>query len=163
MTFYTLILDGNGNGIGSHFYGEVPSSLPTDEIACTEAQAATASQWIVQNGTIVAAPNTLADQAAAMLAGGIQIVCTSNSTLSGTYACDPVTLSRAGNLLAAIAAGIPLPSPTIAWADVNGNPHAFNVTEFKNLSAALLAFELQLVPLANGAPGTLPTQPVTIA
>jgi hypothetical protein len=163
VTFHALILDANGSAIGSHAYAEQPSTLPANEIACTAAQAANPGQWAVQNGVLVAATATLAEQAQAMLEAGIQIICSSDATLSGTYACDPVTVGRAGNLLAAIAANIPLPSPTIQWADINGFPHSFNVTEFKNLTAAILDFEMQLFPLANGAPGSLPSQPVTIA
>lgn len=163
MTFYTLITDGSGNAIGSHAYAVQPQSLPANEVPCTAAQAANPSGLVVTGGNIGSGVPTLAEQAGAMLAAGIQIVCTSNSALSGTYGCDMLSISRMGNLLAAIAAGITLPAPVIAWADVNGAPHGFSVAEFKNLASAILNFELQLFPIANGAPGSLPTLPVTIA
>ena len=162
MPFYALILDANGLPIGSHVYGDEPSSLPANEIACTQEQAQSPSSYKVESGGVVAAPPTLSDQANAMLAAGIQITSTSTVALSGTYACDPVTLSRAGNLLAAIAAGLAIPGGVIPWADINGAPHIFTPDQFKNCSAALLAFEMQLAPLVAGAPGTLPTLPVTI-
>lgn len=160
--FYALILDTNGLPIGSHVYGDEPSSLPANEIACTQEQAQGPSGFKVQSGQVVAVPPTLADQANAMLAAGIQIVSTGTATLSGTYACDPATLSRVGNLLAAIAAGLSIPGGVIPWADINGAPHSFTPDQFKNLATALLAFEMQLAPIAAGAPGALPTQPVTI-
>lgn len=162
MVFYALILDSSGLPIGSHVYGDEPSSLPANEIACTQEQAQDPSAYKVQSGGVVVAPPTLADQANAMLAAGIQVVSTGTPALSGTYACDSVTLSRAGNLLAAIAAGLAIPGGVIPWADINGAPHVFTPDQFKNFSAALLAFEMQLAPLSAGAPGTLPTLPVTI-
>lgn len=162
MPFYALILDANGLPIGSHVYGDEPPMLPDNEIACTPEQARAPIAYKVQGGQVVTTPPTLADQANAMLAAGIQIVSTSTASLSGTYACDPATLSRVGNLLAAIAAGLSIPGGVIPWADINGAPHSFTPDQFKNLATALLAFEMQLAPLTAGAPGELPAQPVTM-
>ena len=51
--FYALMIDSNGNGIGSHAYVEQPSSYPSNEIPCTEAQAKTPMAYQVVNGQIV--------------------------------------------------------------------------------------------------------------
>ena len=51
--FYALVIDSNGNGIGSHAYYEQPSSYPSNEIACTPAQAQTPMSYQVVNGQIV--------------------------------------------------------------------------------------------------------------
>ena len=51
--YYALTLDSNGNGIGSHAYVEEPSSYPTNEIVCTEAQAQNPTVYQVVNGQIV--------------------------------------------------------------------------------------------------------------
>lgn len=51
--FYALVIDSNGNGIGSHAYCEQPSSYPSNEIACTPAQAQTPMSYQVVNGQIV--------------------------------------------------------------------------------------------------------------
>ena len=51
--FYALIIDSNGNGMGSHAYVEEPSSYPSNEIPCTEAQAKNPMAYQVVNGQIV--------------------------------------------------------------------------------------------------------------
>ena len=51
--YYALMIDSNGNGIGSHAYVEQPSSYPSNEIPCTEAQAKTPMAYQVVNGQIV--------------------------------------------------------------------------------------------------------------
>ena len=51
--FYALILNTDGNGIGSHAYVEQPSSYPSNEVSCTEAQAKNPMAYQVVNGQIV--------------------------------------------------------------------------------------------------------------
>ena len=51
--FYALQIDSNGNGIGSHAYVEEPSSYPSNEIPCTEAQAQNPTLYQVVGGQIV--------------------------------------------------------------------------------------------------------------
>ena len=94
MTTYAMIVDGygvgspivDGYGVGSHVYGEPPATLPAGQIACTQAQAQNPSAWQVVNGSIVAKPPTLAQQAEALIAGGLTISSTSTPALNGTYA-----------------------------------------------------------------------------
>ena len=51
--YYALMIDNNGNGIGSHAYVEQPSSYPSNEVPCTEAQAKNPMAYQVVNGQIV--------------------------------------------------------------------------------------------------------------
>ena len=50
---YSIIIDSNGNGIGSHAYVEEPSSYPANEAPCTQAQAQNPSLYQVVNGQVV--------------------------------------------------------------------------------------------------------------
>ena len=50
--FYALILDSNGNGVGSHAYYEEPSSYPPNEFPCTPTQAKTPTVYRVVNGQL---------------------------------------------------------------------------------------------------------------
>ncbi len=51
--FYALVIDSNGNGIGSHAYYEQPSSYPSNEVACTQSQAQSPMAYQIVNGQIV--------------------------------------------------------------------------------------------------------------
>jgi hypothetical protein len=52
--FYALILDANGNGIGSNkYYQNQEPSYPSNEFPCTEAQAKNPTAYQVVNGKIV--------------------------------------------------------------------------------------------------------------
>ena len=52
--FYALILDANGNGIGSNkYYQNQEPSYPSNEFPCTEAQAQNPTAYQVVNGKIV--------------------------------------------------------------------------------------------------------------
>lgn len=50
---YSIIIDSNGNGIGSHAYVEEPTSYPSNEVPCTQAQAQNPSLYQVVNGQII--------------------------------------------------------------------------------------------------------------
>ena len=116
--------------------------------------------------TAPAAPAvTLATQAAAMLASGIQIPSTSTPALNGTYAVDPATYQRITGIVAAMAGGLGLPGggATFNWLDVSGVPHQFGATEFSAFAKAVMNFEYALNAIIGSNSGTLPTQPVAIA
>ena len=51
--FYALMVDANGNGVGSHSYAEDPKTYPANEVSCTQAQAQTPMAYQVANGVIV--------------------------------------------------------------------------------------------------------------
>lgn len=50
--FYALILDTNGNGIGSHAYAEAPKTYPANEAPCSQVQAQNPMLYQVANGQI---------------------------------------------------------------------------------------------------------------
>ncbi len=108
---------------------------------------------------------TLAQQAQAMLAAGMQLISTGTPALNGTYACDAATYQRVGGIIAAIGAGLGLPGGGAAfnWLDVSGNPHSFSAANFSALAKAMMDFEYTLNAIIGANSGTLPTQPVTIA
>lgn len=97
-----------------------------------------------------------------MLAAGIEIVSTGNSTLDGTYPCDSQSNSDDGNLLSAIAAGLSLPNGVAVRIDTSGNPHAFPPDDFKNYCQEKLNFIQTLTTIIGTHGGALPTLPVTI-
>jgi hypothetical protein len=122
--------------------------------------------WTYSAGTFAApvAPTlNLAQQAAAMLVAGIQIISTATPALNATYPCDPATNNDDGNILSAIAAGLSLPGGIAVRLDVTGVPHAFAVADFKNLCQAKLSFQLTLNTIIGSNAGTLPAQPFDIA
>jgi len=117
--------------------------------------------WLAAGNTPTPLPApTLAQQAAAITS--VAVVSTSTPALSSTYGCDPASLQRVANTLSAIAADLSFATTTIPWPDVSGTAHTFSVTQFKSLAQALLLYEQALAPLIAGAPGSLPTVPLTI-
>lgn len=109
-----------------------------------------------------APPPTNAQQAAAMLANGIEIVSSGNSSLDGTYPCDARSNSDDGNLLSAITAGLSLPGGVAVRIDTSGNPHAFPPADFKNYCQAKLIFQQQLNTIMGTNSGSFPVQPTVI-
>lgn len=108
-------------------------------------------------------PLTLAQQAAAMLAAGIQIVSYGNPNLNGTYPCDAATNNEEAGLLAAIAAGLDLPNGVAVRVDIAGTPHGFVPVDFRNFCQAKLAYVQQLRTIIGSGQGTLPQQPTEIS
>ena len=53
MTYYALILDSNGNGIGPASYVEEPATYPANQFPCTAAQAAQPTLWSLVSGALV--------------------------------------------------------------------------------------------------------------
>ena len=107
-------------------------------------------------------PPTLAQQAAIMLARGIQIVSTANPQLSGVYPCDQTTSNQESGLLAAISAGLQLPMGVAVRVDTSGNPHAFPQPDFLNYCQAKMFFTQQLTTVMGTNQGVLPEQPTWI-
>jgi hypothetical protein len=103
---------------------------------------------------------TLAQQLAAALAAGCQIVSTGTPALNGTYAADAETLLNLVGVETSLTAGQGFPpggATTIAWFDASGAPHTFTAAAFTNFADAMRDF---CFALDNA---TLPTQPATIA
>lgn len=122
--------------------------------------------WYVSGGTLVAytsqPPETLTEQASAMLMAGIMIVSTGTQALNGTYPCDSASDQRESGILSAISAGLSLPNGVAVVVDTAGNPHVFTPNDFKNYCQAKMEFKQALMTVMGNNTGTLPTLPVTI-
>ena len=123
--FYALVLDSNGNGIGSHAYAEEPSSYPTTEIACSQTQAQNPMMYQVVNGQIVA--SLTASQAAqitlirnaANLAKTAPMSFTNGAGNTSSFPMDPVHQTEyLGAYSAFVLGGETLPSG-FGFEDVN--------------------------------------------
>ena len=80
--FYALMIDSNGNGMGSHTYVEEPSSYPSNEIPCTEAQAKNPMAYQVVNGQIVESLSYAKSSQIALLHSSCQSAITGGFTSS---------------------------------------------------------------------------------
>jgi len=162
--FYFLVLDANGNVIGSHAYTENQSSPPSNEIACTQAQALDPASWAVVNGAVVAATPSLAQQATTLVNSGIIITSVGTSSLNGTYAVDPTSISHfMAEFLSLVATSAFCDgSQSVAWPDTTGGLHTFTVAQFKPFALAASAFVAGALKCINGSSTTLPPATVTI-
>ena len=97
--FYALMIDNNGNGIGSHAYQEEPSSYPSNEISCTLAQAQSPMAYQVVNGQIVESLSYAKTSQIALLRTACQSAITGGFTSSAlgsayNYPSDPTSQSN---------------------------------------------------------------------
>ena len=137
--FYALIIDSNGNGMGSHAYVEEPSSYPSNEIPCTEAQAKNPMAYQVVNGQIVESlPYTKTSQIA-LLQSAFQKAEQSPASLTlasgvtASFGMTPHDWSKIIGLESKyVAKGTALPSG-YQIPDVNGTLQAVTVTDIENL------------------------------
>ena len=146
-------------------------NMPSGATALTDAQYAAIPNLALVNGqvTIVTPqgpqPPSLAQQAAAELAGGITITSTSTSSLNGTYSLSGDAQQNINAIVTYILANGDFPgnSATYTYLDQSGAPHVFpNTQAFKSFAtaAANLVSELKTVQLTNS--GTLPPETATI-
>ena len=113
---YALVLDANGNGIGSHAYAEQPSALPTNEFPCTQAQAQTANGWALVNGALVESLAYARTVQIATLGGACGAAITSGFTSSalGSAHTYPSGLTDQANLAANVVSSL-LPGLSSTW------------------------------------------------
>ena len=117
MTYYALILDSNGNGIGAHSYVEEPASYPSNEIACTQAQAQTPAAWQVVNGSLVQSLTyAQATQSALIKQGFNNAVAAIPFTINGVnYTLDAAQTKQAADMAIVVAANNAVNHPVL-WA-----------------------------------------------
>ncbi len=136
----------------------------------------TSAQWAVQTGVYVSGgkivtgtpptpPPTLAQQAAALIAGGITITSTGTPGLDGVYACDATAQSNLQAVQTYILTNGKFPgsSGTYPWLDTTGAAHVFpSVTEFEAFASRVADFvaDCTLIMLTNS--GTLPAATANI-
>ena len=137
--FYALIIDSNGNGMGSHAYVEEPSSYPSNEIPCTEAQAKNPMAYQVVNGQIVESlPYTKTSQIALLQSAFEQaeqapVSLTLASGITASFGMSPHDWTKIVGLYSKyVAKGTALPSG-YQIPDVNGTLQAVTVTDIENL------------------------------
>ena len=146
--FYALILDSNGNGIGSHAYVEEPSAYPANEAPCTQAQAQNATMYQVVNGQIVESLTAAQDAQIALLKSGYQAAINAPVTfknaagVTSTYPSGNtilITGDKAKTLLAeTIAAGAS--AWTLGkWLDTNDVAQTFTFADLQGLASAMEA------------------------
>ena len=127
-------------------------------------------QWAVNNSALVTytpptPPPTLAQQAAALIAGGITITSTGTPGLDGVYACDATAQSNLQAVQTYILTNGKFPgsSGTYPWLDTTGAAHVFpSVTEFEAFASRVADFvaDCTLIMLTNS--GTLPVASANI-
>ncbi|HTV45760.1 MAG TPA: hypothetical protein VMF05_10620 [Stellaceae bacterium] len=108
---------------------------------------------------------TLAQQAQAALAAGIEIASTSTPALNGVYACDPVSWAKVQgtSLYISVNARFPAGMTSLPWADLAGAVHTFTTTaEFQAFATAMGDYVTELQMAVIGQATALPAQPVTI-
>ena len=137
--FYALMIDSSGNGYGSHAYAEQPSSLPSGEIVCSQAQAQTPMAYQVVNGQIVESLSYAKTIQIALLQSAFQqaeqspVSITLASGITASFGMSPHDWTKIVGLYSKyVAKGISLPSG-YQIPDVNGVLQAVTVADIENL------------------------------
>ena len=137
--FYALMLDTNGNGIGSHAYVEQPSSYPSNEIPCTEPQAKNPMAYQVVNGQVVDSLSYAKSTQIALLQSAFQkaeqapVSLTLASGVTASFGMTPNDWTKIVGLYSKyVAKGATLPSG-YQIPDVNGVLQAVTVADIENL------------------------------
>ena len=114
--YYALIVDSNGVGIGQHTYVEEPASYPSNEIACTQAQAQTPAAWQVVSGSLVQSLTyAQATQSALIKQGFNTATAKIPFTINGVnYTLDAAQSKQAADMAIVVAANQAVNHP-VAW------------------------------------------------
>ena len=118
MTTYAIIYDTTtGIGYGSHAYGDSDPVLPSNEIACTPAQAQTPAAWTVVNGSLVQSLTyAQAVQSALIKQGFANAVAAIPFTINGVnYTLDTAQTKQAADMAIVVAANNAMNHPVL-WA-----------------------------------------------
>jgi hypothetical protein len=140
--FYALILDSDGNVLGPHAYVEQPSTYPSNEVACTAAQAANPSAWSFVAGELVESiPAAQAAQiallTAAYQAAIVQPVSyTSVGGVTASYQADLNSVANLTQMLLAFSRTQTVPSG-FYWVCGANTQVPFTYADLQGLAAAL--------------------------
>lgn len=156
---------------GSTAYGTITDEalvIMTAEEIATKDSPTGATFVISPTHPVIPVPApTPAQQAAALIAGGLTITSTSTPAINATYPCD----ANAEALLSYTEDYVtrnnlfPGKTTTIPWFDIAGIPHTLpSTTVFNALASAIADFvaEAQIWGASGGAIGSLPSGAVTI-
>jgi hypothetical protein len=158
---YYLTATGNGNS--------PDGTAPHGAVECTQAQYSSASNWTISGGVIVPATPatpTLAQQAAALIDGGITIASAETPALNGAYATDATAQSnlQAVQIYVTANAKFPGSSGTYPWLDKAGVAHIFpTIIEFTAFATAVADFVADCTMIVLTGKGTLPAATATIS
>ena len=137
--FYALIIDSNGNGIGSHAYYEQPSSYPSNEISCIQSQAKTPMSYQVVNGQIVESLSYAKTSQIILLQSAFQqaeqapVSLTLTSGVTTSFGMTPHDWTKIVGLYSKyVAKGVTVPSG-YQIPDANGVLQAVTVADIENL------------------------------
>ncbi len=157
------------------FYDDALSPPPAGAFPITAAAKAAlfagqaAGQIITATGATLglAAPSlTPAQQAYALLNGGLALTSTGTPAVSGTYPVDPASQSAITSIRLQLAAGLGFPGggSTLPWKDSAGNWHVMTSANFTAFAEAVSAFVQACTLVIGGYPGAaLPSAAATIA
>jgi len=151
--------------------GDIAQMYPTSLqwIDCTSTTGV-AYGWTYSNGTFsppAPPPSpTLAEQAAALLAGTLEVTSGSTPALDGAYAIDATTQAHisAEMLCIQVTGDFAGGTTSIVWPDASGAAHTFPSTAiFQSFALAVAGFVAAAYKVVNGTSTTLPTPSVSIA
>lgn len=110
-------------------------------------------------------PPTLAQQAAALLAGTVTVSSTSTASLNGTYTITAQDQAHINAVVTGILlnGSFPEGATTYTWPDSSGANHTFpSTTEFKAFATAILNFVSACFAVIKGVSTTLPNNQLSI-
>lgn len=151
-------------------YPSLPSQSDLLELTSVQWSARLTGSWAVASGALVTyvppTPTpTLAQQAQALLATGLEITSTGDGALDGTYPCGAAIQLQVNSEVTSILLNDTFTdgSTSLAWLDASGAPHEFSIAQFKTLATALAAFATGCIRCVTGQSTALPSSSATIA
>ena len=143
--FYALMIDSNGNGMGSHTYVEEPSSYPSNEIPCTETQAQNPTLYQVVGGQIVESLTAAQSAQIALLQSSAQkaeqapLTYTTSGGVTATFLMTPHQWTKfMGAYTKYVVKGDTFPSG-YSFFDQNGKPVPVTVADISGIFDAGMA------------------------
>jgi hypothetical protein len=154
------------------------ADLPTDAVEISDEDykvlldAQSAGQVIVTDpdtgGAMAVDPippeQTLAQQAAAMMAAPVTVDCATAVGVTATYANNAEVRGRATTVVSQINAGLGLPGggATFNWPDIDNTQRDWPEAEFKSLAKALADYTYELQQVVDGFSDILPSNTLSI-
>ena len=142
---YSIIIDSNGNGIGSHAYVEEPTSYPSNEVPCTQAQAQNPSLYQVVNGQIIESLQAAQSAQIALLQSSAQkaeqapLTYTTSGGVTATFLMTPHQWTKfMGAYTKYVVKGDTFPSG-YSFFDQNGKPVPVTVADISGIFDAGMA------------------------
>ena len=112
-------------------------------------------------------PPSIKDQANVLLANGVEVVSNTDTTLNSVYDISVSTQShmQAEVISIMLSGGTAFAdgSNSVAWPDVAGNVHTFDVPHFQSFALGIGGYVARLYKCINGTATTLPGNSITIA